>query len=143
MTKLQKEKFAKGDKIAHENKISLRQFCTKGQLCLSDKFVPPEICLLLQNLIPTYLKYLNLFFLLYINRNFGIRSAFILRIWPSQRSLRWLRLKYIVVRQVRLNTSSLVIFCCHVIPRMRRRHRRWKVLIFFSCTLDNVHVSLP
>ena len=75
--------------------------------------------------------------------DFGILSSPILRTWPSQRSLRWLRVKYIVVSPVRLNTSSLVIFCCHRILRIRRRQRRWKVLIFFTCRLDKVHVSLP
>ena len=48
-----------------------------------------------------------------------------------------------VVRPVRFNTSSLVIFCCHETLRMRRRYRRWRVLVFFSCTLDNVNVSQP
>ena len=76
------------------------------------------------------------------NRDFGIRSALILRTWPSQRSLRWLRVKYIVVRLVRLNTSSLVVFYCHAILRIRQGRRRWNLLFFFSCTLDNVHVSL-
>ena len=54
------------------------------------------------------------------NRYFGVRSAPVLRTWPSQRSLRWLRVKCMVVRLARLNTSSLVIFCCHAILRMRR-----------------------
>ena len=59
------------------------------------------------------------------------------------KSLRLLRVKYIMVSPVRFNTFSLVIFCCLLILRIRRRHCRRKVLIFFSFTLDKDHVSLP
>ena len=57
-------------------------------------------------------------------------------------NLRWLRVKFIIASLVRLNTSTLVISCCHIIQKIRRRHRRWKILIYFSYTLNKIHVSL-
>ena len=59
------------------------------------------------------------------------------------RILRWRRVECMVIRLVRLKTSLLVIFCCHAILKIRHKHRKWKVFIFFSSTLDNVYVSLP
>ena len=70
--------------------------------------------------------------LMLYNRDFGNRSLTILKTWPSQRSLHWLKVKYMVVRLVRLNTFFMVIFCCNAILRIRRRNNRSKVLIFFS-----------
>ena len=48
---------------------------------------------------------------------------------------------YIMVRPVCLAISSMIMFCCHLILRIRRRYRWWKVLIFF-CIVDRVNVSL-
>ena len=45
------------------------------------------------------------------NWDFGIRSAPILRTWPRQQSLRWLRIKYMVVRLERLLVGDLVLPC--------------------------------
>ena len=39
------------------------------------------------------------------------------------------RVMYIMMRPVRLSLSSLVISCCQLILRIRRRNRWWKVLI--------------
>ena len=65
------------------------------------------------------------------NKYFWVRSSPNLRKWPSKQSLPLLRVKYIVVQLVGLNTSYFIIYCCHNILWIRRKLTAHKTTLMF------------
>ena len=74
---------------------------------------------------------------------FGIRLSSNLVTWPSHLSRRLHRMVGMVWRLALLRTSVLVFLSSKVMPRILRRHLRWKMFSLFSCPAYDVHVSDP
>ena len=65
--------------------------------------------------------------------SFGILPSSIRRTWPSQRSLRCLSSVNIVERPARARTSTFGTLSLHLMWKMRRRQRIWKLFSLSSC----------
>ena len=65
--------------------------------------------------------------------SFGMRPSPMRCTWPSQRSLCWQRRRCMLWESARPSTAVLVTLSCQVMPRMRRKQRRWKLSRRFSC----------
>ena len=66
------------------------------------------------------------------SRSFGMRPSSILRMWLRQRKRRWRNSVNIDGMSALERTSLLVTLSFHVVPRILRRHLRWKVWSFRS-----------
>ena len=62
--------------------------------------------------------------------------------WPSHWRRRWLRRIKMEGKPTCSSTSVLETLSCHLIPKMRLRHRRWKLFSFFSWAEYVDHASL-
>ena len=63
----------------------------------------------------------------------GILPSSMRATWPSQRSFPFASMLNMLRIPARLRTSSLVMCCCHEIPRICLMHRRWRVFSLCSC----------
>ena len=72
----------------------------------------------------------------------GMRPSSMRCTCPSQRIRRWQSMRCMLREPAFSSTAVLVILSCHVMPRIRRRQRRWKLSRRFSCLAYVVQDSL-
>ena len=65
-------------------------------------------------------------------RSLGIQPGLILLTCPSHLRRRSLRMANMLGAPARIKTTLLDTLSCHLIPRIRRRHLRWKLFNFLS-----------
>ena len=76
-------------------------------------------------------------------RRLGIRHSAIRITYPTYRSWALMMVAFMLVDLVWSKTSRLVMWSCHLIPRMERRSRMWNSSSFLIYLRYSVHVSQP
>ena len=76
-------------------------------------------------------------------RRLGIRHSSIRITCPTYRRWALMMVASMLVDLAWSKTSRLVMWSCHLIPRMARRARMWKSSSFLICLRYSVHVSQP
>ena len=76
-------------------------------------------------------------------KRLGIRHSSIRITCPTHRSWALMMVASMLVNLAWSRTSRLVMWSCHLIPRMERRARMWKSSSFLICLRYSVHVSQP